>query len=112
MSLLSARSAAVTMSSDGLPAGSIGSIIAAASLSAASSTAEGGLSWPILQEAAHPGSGVLGAEQTREASSLDLQACRQVRLKPDVDCLLGGGQRDRRAASIGGSHRAGGRVDL
>jgi hypothetical protein len=59
------------MSSDGLPAGSVGSIVTGASLSAISSPAEGGLPWPILQEAAHSGPGILGGEQAGEASPFD-----------------------------------------
>src|SRR5215813_8869102 len=107
MSLLSARSAAVTMSSDGLP---VGSIIAAASSFVGirwSPAAEGGLPRPILQEAAHAGPRILGGEHADEAHPLVFQSRCQVGLEADVDGLLCGGKRESRASREPGRQLAG-----
>src|SRR5215469_3752696 len=106
MSLLSARSAAVTISSDGPPAGSVGSIVTAASLSAISSPAEDGLPRAILHEATHPGPGVFGGKQACEASALEVQTGCQIRLKPGIDGVLGGCQCDRWRTRVGSGHLA------
>src|SRR5215469_4345416 len=92
MSLLSARSAAVTMSSDGLP---VGSIIAAASSfvgTRCSPPAEGGLPRPILQEAAHARPRILGREHADEARPFVLQPRGQVGVEADVDGLFRSGK--------------------
>src|SRR5437879_13919106 len=64
----------------------------------ASAAGEGGLAGAVFQEAAHAGLLVLGAEQGGELHPLDLQAGGQVDAEPGVDGLLGGAQRERRAA--------------
>ena len=66
----------------------------------ASAAGEGGLAGAVLQEAAHAGPLVLGAEQRGELHPLDLQAGGQVDAEAGVDGLLGGAQRERRAAGV------------
>src|ERR1700722_2476141 len=125
MSPLSARSAAVTMSSDRLSgtAGSFsGSPAPAPPLSTVmpspagtgirSLSGEGRLPRPILQETGHPGSSVLRREQSGERQSFVLKASVQVGIEGQVDGLLSSGNRDRRAARIARGHRLGSLVDL
>src|SRR6201985_1006828 len=78
----------------------------------ASAAGEGGLAGAVLQEAAHAGPLVLGAEQRGELHPLDLQAGGQVDAEPGVDGLLGGAQRERRAAGVALHHVHGGLVHL
>src|SRR5437016_10363230 len=70
----------------------------------ASAAGEGGLAGAVFQEAAHAGLLVLGAEQGGELHPLDLQAGGQVDAEPGVDGLLGGAQRERRAADVALHH--------
>src|SRR5580704_10883396 len=56
----------------------------------ASAAGEGGFAGAVLQEAAHAGPLVLGAEQRGELHPLDLQAGGQVDAEAGVDGLLGG----------------------
>src|SRR5450631_314287 len=113
-SVLSARRAAISMSSDtsslaaGSPGGSPGS---AGSLpgSAGSLPGKAGLSRSVVHEAAHAGPGVLRGEQPGELQPLDLQAGAQVDLQAVVDGLLGGPQGERGAGSVPG-HPGAGRV--
>src|ERR1700735_1141591 len=95
-SVLSARRAAMSMSSDrssppwrataGSEPGTTGS-----------PPGKAGLPGAVLDEAAHAGLGILGGEQAREVQSLDLQPSVEVGLQPLVDGLLGRPQRPRRA---------------
>src|ERR1700722_19765591 len=89
-SVLSARSAAISMSRD-RPSPSPGPPAPSSPADKAS------LSRAVLDEAAHAGPGVLGGEQPGELKPLDLQAGVQVVLQALVDGLLGRPQRDRRA---------------
>src|SRR5690348_11454365 len=70
----------------------------------ASAAGEGGLTRAVLQEAAHAGLLVFGAEQRGELHSLDLQAGGQVDAEAGVDGLLGSAQRERGAAGIALHH--------
>src|SRR5580692_8775843 len=94
-SVLSARSAAISMSRDRLSPspGSPGPGPPAPS----SPAGKASLSGAVLDEAAHAGPGVLGGEQPGELQPLDLQAGVQVGLQALVDGLLGRPQRHRRA---------------
>src|ERR1700748_2157015 len=78
----------------------------------ASAAGEGGLAGAVLQEAAHAGPLVLGAEQGGELYPLDLQPGSQVDAEPGVDGLLGGAQRERRAAGVALHHVQGSLVHL
>src|SRR5215472_12470924 len=100
MSVLSARSAAITISSErpGSSGASVPSVIVASPLP----SGERGLARSILHEAAHARALVLGREQASEMQSLDLEAGVEVDVEAVVDGLLGGAQRERRAARIPG----------
>src|ERR1700685_2887191 len=129
-SALSAGSAAVTMSSERLSPGSVTpapSFAAARSLAPApigcslsspgpgwqhSSPGEPGLPWPILDETAHSCPLVLGGEQPGEVQPLDLEAGVEIYVKPLVDGLLRGAQRDSGAAGIAVHHLPRRLVDL
>src|ERR1700749_3699977 len=78
----------------------------------ASAPGEGGFAGALLQEAAHAGPLVLGAEQRGELHPLDLEAGGQVDAEPGVDGLLGGAQRERRAAGVALHHAHRGLVHL
>src|SRR5450432_3431420 len=120
-SALSARSAAVTMSSE---RPSPGSVTAAPSLAGDSAVREGdgmgrprarpgrqrsppgerGLPWPILDETAHPCPLVLSGEQPGEVQSLDLEPGVEIYVQSLVNGLLRGAQRDGGAAGIAVHH--------
>src|ERR1039457_4868791 len=90
-SLLSARSAAISMSSDTslLSAALLAGSPAASPGSAGSFPGKAGLPRSVLDEAAHARLGVLGSEQPGEVQPLDLQPGVQIDLKPLVAGLLG-----------------------
>src|ERR1039457_4457462 len=103
-SALSARSAAVTMSSERLSPGSVTpapsfapapapSPAVAPSGSSVSSACERGLPWPILDETPHPCPLVLRGEQAGEVQPLDLEPGVEVNFKALVDGLLRGAER-------------------
>src|SRR5436309_2710096 len=76
-----------------------------------SAASEGGFAGAVLEEAAHAGLLVLGAEQRGELHPLDFQAGGQVDAEPGVDGLLGGAQRERGAAGVALHHVQGRLVD-
>src|SRR5262245_41364 len=129
-SALSARRAAVIISKERPPSGSVmgrrgqrSSAGASALLlvrsagragppCAESAPGKGGLPWPILDETAHSRPLVLGREQRGEVQPLDLQASVQVDLEPGVDGLLGRTEGHGRAVGVLGHQVARHPVDL
>src|SRR5712692_2802140 len=107
-SALSARSAAVTRSSERPSPGSITgapSFVAAPGGCAVSAAGERCLPWPILDETAHSCPLVLGGEQPGEVQPLDLEPGVEVDIEALIDGLLRGAQRDGRTAGIA-AHQA------
>src|SRR5262249_11162583 len=129
-SALAARRAAVIISKERPPSGSVigrrGQRSLAGALAlllvrsagragpprAESAPGKGGLPWPILDETAHSRPLVLGREQRGEVQPLDLQAGVQVGLAPGVDRLLGRTECRRRAVGVLGARVARRPVDL
>src|SRR5215472_15635640 len=99
MSELSARSAAITISSERpSPDAPVPSVIVASLLP----SGERRLTRSILHETFHARALVLCREQAGEVQPLDLQASVEVDVEAAVDGLLGGSQRERRAARVPG----------
>src|SRR5580698_6719128 len=97
-SVLSARSAAISMSRSRSPSPG----------TATSSPGKAGLPGAVLDEAAHPGTGVLGSEHAGEMQPLDLQSGAQVDLQPLVDGLLGSPQGQGGPGGVAGGKGGGG----
>src|SRR5260370_33892443 len=98
-SALSARSAAVTRSSERPSPGSITgapSFVAAPGGGAVSAAGERCLPWPILDQTAHSCPLVLGGQQPREVQPLDLDPRIEVDIEATSDGLLRCGQRHAR----------------
>src|ERR1700689_4797178 len=111
MSELSARSAAITMSSERLsssppsppkpppspraPSPPAGSMLPSVIVGSPLPSGELRLPRSILHEAAHAGALVLRREQAGEVQPLDFEPSIEISVKAGVDRLLGGPQRDR-----------------
>src|SRR6476469_8321782 len=81
-------------------------------LTVRSTTGEDRLAGTVLEEGAHAGPLVLGAEHLREQPALQRQALVDRQLEPFVDRPLGGGEGERRPGGELLRHRHRGAVDL